>query len=186
MGLITNLHSFLLPLTSLGRIDCVLKLPPPRFSPQAVSIIIQLNRELWSRPFEAISQDEITQPFQLVICAGSSTFQRNLYRESLLFRGTHGPRRQIAVNPCKLRAQNCRVPHPTTLMLCFRISRQGNRFVEKPVFIYLPNRHYKMSLLHQWSSRKGLLEERKCRGAETMHGTALVFNHRYQSRQASS
>lgn len=92
MGLITNLHSFLLPLTSLGRIDCVLKLPPPpRFSPQAVSIIIQLNRELWLRPFEAISKDEIAQPFQLVICAGSSCFQRNLYRESLIFRGTRGP-----------------------------------------------------------------------------------------------
>lgn len=71
-------------------------------------------------------------------------------------------------------------------MLCFRISQQGNRFVEKRVFIYLPSRHYKMSLPHQWNSRKALLEGRKCRAAETMHGAALVFNHRYQSRQASS
>lgn len=166
-----------------------LNCPPPHSFFPTGSIdynTLQLNRELWLRLFEAISKDEITQPFQLVICAGSSYLQRNLYQESLIFRGTNGPRRQIAGNRCKLRAQNCRVPHATTLMLCFRISRQGNRFVEKRVFIYLPNRHYKMSLPHQWSSRKALLEERKCRGAETMHGTALVFNHRYQSRQASS
>lgn len=38
MDLITNLHSVLLPVTLLGRIDCVLKLSP--VFPQAVLIII--------------------------------------------------------------------------------------------------------------------------------------------------
>lgn len=79
MGLITNLHSFLLPLTSLGRIDCVLKLPPPPRSFFPTGSIdyntLQLNRELWLRPFEAIIKDEITQPFQLVVCAGSYYLQ---------------------------------------------------------------------------------------------------------------
>lgn len=96
MGLITNLHSFSLPLTSLGRIDCVLKLPPPPSFFPTGSIdynTLQLNRELWLRPFEAISKDEITQPFQLVICA-SSYFQRKL-------RGTQAPAgrlREIGAN----------------------------------------------------------------------------------------
>lgn len=138
-------------------------------------------------PLEAISKDEITQPFQLVICASSSHLQGNLYRESLnhsnyaSFLGARmapaGRLREIHVNSrLKMFASddfNVMFSHkPAKESLC----RDTCIYIILYIFTKPPLQN----------GRKTLIEERKCRGAETMHGTALVFNHRYQSRQASS